>query len=132
MKASSAGEKVQSAQSNDKVLWPCVNATQPTTVAYSGYSALQHQCAVHCCRFLRASSAALVGGWAAVGVGRDSAALNVVLCFLASIKAQESSIQTFKDDFQNLRIILIQKCKQSNHGCYSVDVRGFTDIAVSF
>lgn len=119
---------------NYKDLWPCVNATQSTTVAYLGYSALQHQCAVHCCRFLRASSAALVGGWAAaVGVGRDSAALNVVLCFLASIKAQETSIQTFKEDgFQNLRKILIQKCKQSNDGCCSVDVRGFTDIAVSF
>lgn len=101
------------------------------TAAYSGYSALQHQCVVHCCQLLRASSAALVGGWAAVGVGRDSAAPNVVLCFLASFKAQESSIQTFKeDDFQNLRIILIQKCKQIRDGCCLADVRGFTDIAI--
>jgi len=131
VKAASVGEKVQSATINIK---PNIGvAVLCKTVSYSGYSALQHQCVVHCCRLLGASSAGLVGGWAAVGVGRDSAALNVVLCFLASFKAHKSSIQSFIEDyFQNLRKILIQKYKQSHDRCCSADVRGFTDIAVSF
>lgn len=91
VKAASAGEKVQV---SGREVVNGINALQPTTVAYLGYSALQHQCVVHCCRLLKASSAVPVGGWAAVGVGRDFAALNGVLCFLASFKEHELSIQT--------------------------------------
>lgn len=91
MKAASAGEKAQSVTRTLTV--KDLSHHQPTTVAYSGCSALQHPCVVHCCRLQKASPA---GGWAAVGEGRDSAALNGVLCFLASIQAHEHQ---YKFDF---------------------------------